>query len=120
MKNCFGVNHHANATIGSQKFANHLIDYLYNKLLANETDPEIAAIIAVYVVYVNNWNLAYAQWHDALNFQMSTTVEMEIWDENLIKTKAPEWAGKIWGVYAQGTPKATALLPHGRHDLITG
>jgi hypothetical protein len=120
MKQYLAINHHENVSRGSQKFANHLINYCYNKLLASDTDPQIAAIIAVYVVYVNNWNAAYAGWHDALNFQMSTTAEMEIWDENLIKTKAPEWAGKIWGVYPQGTPKATALLPHGRHALITG
>jgi hypothetical protein len=120
MKQKFALNQHANACKGNQKFANHLINYCYNKLLANEVDPQIAAIIAVYVLYVKDWNEGYVKWHDALNYQMSTTDEMEALDFELINTKAPLWVGKIWGVYPQGTPKATALLPHQRKPLITG
>jgi hypothetical protein len=40
--------------------------------------------------------------------------------EMLTKVKAPLWVGKIWGVYPQGTSRATALIPHGRQALITG
>jgi hypothetical protein len=120
MKQFLANNSHRSACKGSQKFANHLANYLYNKLLADTGDPEIAAIITFYLVYLNAWNESYVKWHNALNFQMSTTDQMEILDDILIKTKAPEWAGKIWGVYFQGTPKATALLPHGRKALITG
>jgi hypothetical protein len=120
MKQMLAKNHHRNACRGNQKFANHLANYLYNKLLADTGDPEIASIITFYLVYLTAWNEGYVKWRNALNFQMSTTDEMEILDNTLIKTKAPEWVGKIWGVYAQGTPKATALLPHGRQAIITG
>ncbi len=120
MRQLLAINRHKNACKGSQKFANHLINYLYNKLLANQGDADIDEIISFYIVYLQDWNENYVKWRDALNFQMSTTDEMEILDETLIKTKAPEWVGKIWGIYPQGTPKATALLPHGRKPLITG
>jgi hypothetical protein len=120
MKTYFGVNHHANVTKGSQKFANHLINYLYNKLLAKQTDADIATIVVFYVVFVQDWNKGYVKWHDAFNFEMSTTIEMNAMSEMLTKVKAPLWVGKIWGVYPQGTSRATALIPHGRQALITG
>lgn len=120
MKQLLAINRHNNACKGSQKFANHLINYLYNKLLANAGETDIDDIIAFYIIYLQDWNENYVKWRDALNFQMSTTDQMEILDNTLIKTKAPEWIGKIWGVYAQGTPKATALLPHGRKAFTTG
>jgi hypothetical protein len=120
MKQFLAINHHENACVGSQKFANHLINYLYNKMLANAGDVDIDKLIQFYLVYLTNWNEAYVNWRDSLNFQMSTTAEMELLDIELTDTKAPEWVVKIWSIYAQGTPKATALLPHARKPIITG
>jgi hypothetical protein len=120
MEQFLAHNSHETACRGSQKFANHLINYLHNKLLANQDDPEILLIITFYSLYLNGWNTAYSQWRAAINFEMSTTQEMNILDKNLIEEKAPEWQGKIYSVYYEGTSNATALFPHGRQALIAG
>jgi hypothetical protein len=120
MEQMFGKNRHETACNGSQKFANHLANYAYNKLLAETGDPEIAAIITFYLVFITNWNKGYAEWHNYMNKSMEATEKMKLQTEELVKTKVPEWVGKIWGVYPQGTPKALALLPHDRKALISG
>jgi len=120
MKQFFAINHHANASKGSQLFANHLINFTYNRLLALGLDPDIALIIAFFDPYVDTWNTGYLGWHAAAHASMGATLAMNNLNDDLVKNKAPEWVGKIWGVYPEGSVKAQSLIPHARHELITG
>ncbi len=120
MKQYFAINRHDNLSKGSLLFGNHLFNYCYSKLIANDVDPEIAAMAAFLLVQLSDWNEGYAAWRAAALASMGATRSMKLLNKQLMTEKAPAWIVKIWSFYPEGSEKAVALIPHGRQDLITG
>jgi hypothetical protein len=120
MKPYFAINHHANVTKKNMTFAHHLINYSHNKLLADTGDADIDAIIAFNMPIVKEWNNGFSLWHDAHNFEMGSTIELNALIDSLTHTKAPDWMVKVLYIYPEGSPRATALLPHKRKAFISG
>ena len=120
MKQYFAINHHDNISKGSQRFAHHLINYHYNKLLVKSGNPKINEIIQYYQPFVNTWNNSFIFWRSAFNTEMGSTTALNNCIDALTHVKAPKWVINVYNIYPEGSEKAKVIFPHKRKALITG
>ncbi len=120
MEQYFGINHHLNVTKGNLSLANHLSNYLMNKLQAKAGDADIDDLITFYTPFQTAWNAGFVGWRAAFNLEMGTTKNQNTLIYQLTHVKAPLWVNTVLVAYPEGTDRARALIPHKRQAFITG
>jgi len=90
------------------------------KLIANQADPVIAAMVAPFDAVWQSFKATDVNLRIALGYYKGETKTVEQLFDILNKEHLPDWEPAIYVVYRKGTPAATALLPQGRKPFQLG
>jgi len=90
------------------------------KLIANQADPVIAAMLAGFNAVWLSFKATDLNLRIALGNYKGETQTVEQLFDILNKEHLPDWEPAIYVVYRKGTPLATALLPQGRKPFQNG
>jgi len=90
------------------------------KLLANQADAVIAAMLATFTPVLQSFKATDLNLRIALGDYKGETQTVEELFEELNKILLPNWELQIYLQFAKGTPSATALLPQGRKPFQNG
>lgn len=108
------------ATLGNYKKALVLGTDHEAKLMANQADPAIAAILATFGPVLQSFKATDLNLRIALGEYKGETQTVEQLFDELDKTLLPNWELQIYLQFPKGTPSATALLPQGRKPFQKG
>jgi len=108
------------ATVGNYKKALVLGTDHEAKLMANQADPAIAAMLATFGPVLQSFKATDLNLRIALGEYKGDTQTVEQLFEQLNKILLPNWELQIYLQFPKGTPNATALLPQGRRPLQNG
>jgi hypothetical protein len=90
------------------------------KLVANQADAVIAAILAVFTVVFDAYKAVNINLMSALGFYKGETQSLESLFKDLQDTKLSFWEGKIFNFFPKGTIEATQLFPQNRDPFNKG
>jgi hypothetical protein len=120
MRSYFGINHHEVVTRNNYKLMNTLDGKHYAKIKSEAGDPDFDAMIEYYEPYHINYEAKYTFWQSQSNLSQGKTRELQGWFKQLTDTFVPHIEVTIYGIHAENTPEAKALLPNKRSPFITG
>jgi hypothetical protein len=90
------------------------------KLMANQADAVIAAILATFTPVLQSFKATDVNLRIALGEYKGETQTVEELFDHLNKILLPLWELQIFTLYAKGTSNATILLPQGRKPFQNG
>ncbi|MBI4945767.1 MAG: hypothetical protein HY840_05125 [Bacteroidetes bacterium] len=109
-----------NATKGSFKLMNTINADHFAKLQAQQSDPDIAALLARTTPAHDNYIDAYSVWFSARGIYKGETDRMENYVYELSSTKIKQWDAQIQMLYLEGTSDYIVILPNGRKPFNRG
>lgn len=90
------------------------------KLLANQTDPVVAGMVASFTPVIQAYKFTDLNVRTVTGEYKGETQTVEQLFETLSKEHLPDWEAAIYVLFRKGTPPATALLPQGRQPFQKG
>ena len=90
------------------------------KLVANQADPEIAAILVTYDPILQSYLNVDQNLSSVLGTYKGKTQTLQELFEQLAKVRLPLWEGQIFFYYPEGTETATSLFPNARNPFNDG
>lgn len=90
------------------------------KLMANQSDPVVAAILVSFSPVLQSFKVTDVNLRIALGEYKGETQTVEELFTELSKVELPSWELPIFMEFPKGSPEATALLPQGRKPFQTG
>lgn len=90
------------------------------KLVANQADPEIAAILVTYDPILQSYLIVDQNLSSVLGTYKGKTQTVEELFDQLRKIRLPIWEGQIFFFYPEGTETATSLFPNARNPFNDG
>lgn len=90
------------------------------KLMANQADAVIAAILATFSPVLQSFKATDINLRIALGEYKGETQTVEELFDHLNKILLPNWELQIYLLFPKGTPNATILLPQGRKPFQNG
>jgi hypothetical protein len=90
------------------------------KLVANQADPEIAAILVTYDPILQSYLNVDQNLSSVLGTYKGKTQTLEELFDQLRKIRLPLWEGQIFFFYPEGTETATSLFPNARNPFNDG
>jgi len=90
------------------------------KLVANQADPEIAAILVTYDPILQSYLNVDQNLSSVLGTYKGKTQTLQELFEQLAKVRLPLWEGQIFFFYPEGTETATSLFPNARSPFNDG
>lgn len=109
-----------NVTKKSYKLMNIINADHLAKLQAQQSEPDIAALLARTILPHDDYNTAYSNWFSANGIYKGETNRVNGYLDELRSTKIKQWDIQIQQAYIAGTPDYIALLPNGRTPFQTG
>lgn len=90
------------------------------KLTANQADPVVAAILAVFTAILQSYRATDINLRSALGFYKGETQSVESMFKQLTEVVLPAWEGQIFYYYPKGTSTATQLFPQNHTPFNSG
>jgi hypothetical protein len=90
------------------------------KLVANQSDPVVAAILSVFTPVFESYKATDLNLMSALGFYKGETQTVERLFAQLQDDKIKQWEGKIFNFFPQGSVEATQLFPQHRSPFNKG
>lgn len=116
----FFINPFLSVTTGNYKRALSLgVDHKA-KLVANQIDPEIAALVFSFDPVLQSYLNADQNLNSVLGTYKGKTQTVEELFELMNKEKLPFWEGQVFFYYPKGSSNATTLFPQGRKPFHNG
>lgn len=90
------------------------------RLQAESGDPDIQAMLNLFIPIDNALSAAYQAWTSAGAFYKGATLAFELLIAELSDTKLDQWIPQVQVEYAAGTPEYLTLFPNGRTPFVNG
>lgn len=107
-------------TVGSNKLMMILSPDHRARLQAQNADPEIAAMLAIFAPIDDALSAAYSAWFNAGAFYKGATLAFENLLKELSKTKLDSWFPQVQVVFPEGSPEYLTIFPKGRTLFTNG
>ncbi|MBI4944910.1 MAG: hypothetical protein HY840_00755 [Bacteroidetes bacterium] len=92
----------------------------FAKLQAQQSDPDIAALLARTTPVHDNFNDAYSVWFSAKGIHKGETDRVQGYINDLSSTKIKQWDAQIQTLYLEGTSDYIVILPNGKKPFYSG
>ena len=90
------------------------------RLQAESPDPDILAMLNLFIPIDDALSAAYQAWTSAGAFYKGATLAFELLLSELVNTKLDQWIPQVQVVYAESTPQYLTLFPNGRTPYSSG